>query len=427
MQSKELSYMPGLQGCAAFWMTVAQGSAEGFYTAMSGFYIAQFGSDSFFISMLLCLMAPKPIMSMLQQSFDAFFDKWFSTEVTYAFRVILMQLSLAAVMLAWIFSASTQAVVLVIGLLVGILGSSIISSSLQMASAMAPDLILNAKIGFSIGGMAPVLVIRWTGFGPESPRSLFQKQLITVVAISTLAAGILGIFHIRSDIFTKAYKRLAYDLNPTHQSSSERASESDRLVQSDDTDFFLTSGQTMVQQSSVTRGLDPAAKDGVPAWVQYWQFAIFFMSSISMGLLSTAGFFKGAADAQRLSLLKLLMELMGRVLAMAVPLFPSFEEGPFHKVMATSVLLVFCFSGLCFANLSRDCVPGAIFSLLWCGVFALSIFATSLADVTTGAYIEVRDRKAVARTNQKVTVSAYLFGLVISEIMSNLARESPKL
>merc|ERR1719487_801656 len=49
--------------------------------------------------MLLCLVAPQPLLSLLQQSFDALFDEQFSTKVTYAFRVITMQLILAGTLL----------------------------------------------------------------------------------------------------------------------------------------------------------------------------------------------------------------------------------------------------------------------------------------------------------------------------------------
>merc|ERR1719271_1591898 len=156
------------QRCAGFLMALGPGAAAAFYCAMSGFYMEKFHSRSFFITMLLCLVAPQPVMSLLQQSFDAFFDEQFSTKVTYAFRVITMQLILAGTVLVWILAPVQQWIVLCIGCSLGIVCAAIVSSSLQMVAAIGPTHIVNTKLGFQIGGCLPILVFFIAGFEPHS-------------------------------------------------------------------------------------------------------------------------------------------------------------------------------------------------------------------------------------------------------------------
>lgn len=395
-----------LQGCAAIWMTIGQGATEGFYFGMNGYYIKAFGNKAFFVSMLLCVMAPKPFMSVLQQIFDAYFDERLSTAVTYAFRVISMQLILAAIILTWMLAASSQSLVLLIGFLIGMLGSAQVSSSLQLVAAMAPENILNAKIGMQIGGLIPVIVMAATQFTPASSVSLFRAELATLVVLCITAASILFAFHFRSDIFTKAYKRLSYDLT----SSLASTSESDELL----------SGEGIERQITATRSLSPEGTEGVPSWVWPWQVCVFLMMAFSMYLLSLAGFFQSPLMAQSLSLLRLVMEFVGRVGGMSVPYFPSFEQGPWHKVMVASFILTLCFGSIVLVEMFTDCCSKGVLFLCWGCVFAVSIFANSLCDLTTGAYSEVKDRKQIARTSAAVVWGGYLFGLICSFATSSL-------
>merc|ERR1719440_2545262 len=65
--------------------------------------------------MFLCFTALGPVVTMLQRSFDAFFDEKFSTAVAYAFRVIFAQVILAAVVFIWIFLPENRTCILGIG------------------------------------------------------------------------------------------------------------------------------------------------------------------------------------------------------------------------------------------------------------------------------------------------------------------------
>mmetsp|Transcript_123178 Transcript_123178/g.230273 ORF Transcript_123178/g.230273 Transcript_123178/m.230273 type:complete len:447 (-) Transcript_123178:118-1458(-) len=398
-----------LQGCASFWMTIGQGAAEGFYQGSNGFYILKFQRSSFFVSMLLCLMGPKPLVSWLQQICDPYFDKRLSTEVTYVFRVISMQLVLAGIMVIWMCAPESEAIVLLIGLLIGLLGSAVVSSSLQMSAAMNPGSILSAKIGMQCGGLVIVILMSATGFSPEAHIDLLREELATVVGLCIGAALILTIFHVKTDIFTKAYKRLSYGLAPSP----------DVLAPVSETDELLSEG-AWTRDYTETKGLDPEALEGVPPWVGIWQACVFLEMTISMYLLSLAGFFENSALAQKLVQCKLAMELLGRLGGMAVPLFPSFEDGPAHKTMAASLICIILCGTVVLIEMFSDACPKVLFLFCWCAVFAVGIFANSLADVTSATYVRVQDRKDVARTNQMVIVSGYLFGLILSEVTCDI-------
>lgn len=394
-----------LLGGAALLMSLGPGCAQASYAAMSGFYIRKFNS-SFFITMLLCLLAPQPIVSFLQQSFDAYFDRKYSTEVTYQFRVMMMQITLACGIIAWMFAPVSEWIVLMFGCLIGFLSSSIISSSMQLVAAIGPTYVIYVRLGLTLGGALPTLVFSCMSFHPSSSRSEFQRALIPTVSIPMLAACILHYLHRRVNLFNKAYERLAYGLVTI---ISEPA-ETDSLAAAD----HLLGGDTMARQYTETDPLDPKdAEDGLPFWVKYWQLSSGFMMGIAMCLASKAGFFGTPRLAQTLCLLKLCMDFFGAVLASAVPYVPGFKDGPWHKLKIANFLIVLGLSFVCFAQLFTS-VPQMLFMICWCIVFAICIFTNCLQDVTSGSYIKVCERKSVARTNQMINVSATLLGLLVS-------------
>jgi hypothetical protein len=399
------------QRLAAFLMTLGPGAGVSFYVGMSGFYIERFGSRSFYITMLLCAAIPMPIVSFLQRRCDAWFDIKFSTEVMYSFRVFAMQLGLAGVVLVWMYSANVTWVVLSVGAVLGFISNAIVSSSLQMVASIDPEHIISAKMGLQVGGLVPIGVFTWHGFEPSSSDAAFRMVLMWEVGICLVAACILAYWQRTTDIFSKAYKRLAYDLSDYGETDS------------------LNAGESLERQTSLTRALDPeAAKDGIPFWVIYWQACIFLLMAASSYLASLAGFFGSTDTAQMLSLLKLGMDLCGRFLALAIPSLPGFTEGPFHRVMAGCFVFEVGLVGLCLLKLFKSAAPEGVFLTSWCLAFALAVWSGSLLDVTSGAYVEVRDRKAVARTNQQVVTGGQVAGLLISQATSSLlASEIPML
>merc|ERR1740117_984151 len=88
--------------------------------------------------MMVCLYAPCPLVCILQERFDEWFDAVYSANVTFFFRIVFMQLVLACLVLGWMFVHQTPAIVLSVGVCLGIIYSTVISSSTQMASTMDP-------------------------------------------------------------------------------------------------------------------------------------------------------------------------------------------------------------------------------------------------------------------------------------------------
>lgn len=385
--------------CASFLMALGAGSAGSFYTAMSGFYIEHFQDPSFFILMLLCFCTPFPVLPLLQQHFDSQFDEQYSTRVTYAFRVIVTQVILATVVLIWMYSPVTRWNVLGLGCLLGLLCSSIISSSLQMAAALDPVHIINATLGLQVGGILPIIVIIGTGFNPSSSAFVFRIALSSVVFICALSAGVLGYVHSTTDTFSKAYMRLSYDSPKGPR----------------ETEGLLSATEAMDRQVTTTVPLGHAATtQEVPSWVPYWQASSGFVMLVAAYMSSLAGFFGDPEMAQVLCMLKLGMDLLGRFLATVIPQLPCFAEGAWHKILIGNVLLECTMSGICFAKLLGAEVTYGAFVLCWCCIFTISIFTNSLIDITTGSYSPVQDRKSVVRTNQMMQTSGMVLGLVLS-------------
>jgi len=407
-----------MQRFAAFLMTLGPGAGAGFYTAMGAYYIEKFNSPSFFTAMLLCFVAPQPIVSFLQQTFDAFFDEQLSTRLTYFYRVILAQLVLAMICLVWMFAPEKEWIVLSIGVSLGLIVSSTVSSALQMVSAIEPRHIIMSKIGLQVGGVLPMILFSCTGFQPSSSRQDFRNVVNSVVWTSCVAAGVLAYFHITTDLFTQAYKRLSYDtrLEENCFITDGRTPEEGQGLLEEDQKFERLA---LIGTESVV--LDRAAcKDGPPDWLPYWQFCHAVVQGIAMCLVSTAGFAGNTSSTQFLTLLKLTMDCIGRILSIGIPYVPAFVEGPWHTVLGGCVGLVVILSSVILARFYDILIPIVPFTISWCVVFLVIIFAGSLIDVTTGAYVETVDRKAVARTNQFSLVSGVFVGLLVGRLAGQL-------
>lgn len=347
---------PMLHCCAAFLMALGPGTAGGFYTGMSGFYIQQFRDPSFFVTMLLCFGVTAPIVSLLQQRFDGHFDEAFSTRVTFSFRVISMQLILGTLVVMWMF-CTTKMSVLLIGCLLGFCVWTIMSSSLQMIAATEPTHIIYAHLGLQMGGLLPIIIFPLSGFNPSSSFQEFQWNVSTVVFVSVLAACLLGHFDRTSQIFAKAYERLSYDQTPRGKNVGEEQG-------------------LLAENSELGASLDPeAAKHGVPSWVPYWQVCGGLSMAINCALVSLAGYFGDASMAQSLALLKMLMEFIGRLGVWAVPFLDAFTKGPWHNIMAGGMIAVVCLFALCLTHLSGVHLGHELFLVFWCSLFALSVFS----------------------------------------------------
>lgn len=394
-----------------------------------------FQSRAYFPAMLLCLFTPGPLIVLLQQQYDQYFDEQISTRVAYFIRVIAFQVLLGLVVVAWVLVPQEPGTVLLMGVLLGVISNVILSSSLQMVAASDPKHIATAKLGMQSGGVLPVILFKSTGFLPTSPLPFFQHLVVTVGYISVGVSIILFLLHTRSDLFEKAYARLSYDQtkSPTEAEMLDRqTSESAAVAITESTPLNEAGASVLLSETGL---LHPATdkvdnvfgctEDGVPSWVWTWIACNGCMSGMAMCLASLAGFYGNTSEAQMLLLLKLGMDFVGRLASMTIPFLPGFKDGPWHKVMGSLAVLIVSLATVGFVKFFSYEVHifPACFFASWCLVFGTCIFANSLVDVTTGCYVEARDRKTVARTNQFAIVGGQFFGLIIAEGVSKFLEQ----
>jgi len=381
MDADKKSYS-NLEPVAAFVMLVGPGSAVAFYSALVGFYAENFSSRIFFVFMMACLYVPAPIISLLQERFDAFFDRRFSTNITFFFRVVVMQIALVFLVFAWIFIPQTPSVVLIIGFMIGVIYGSVASSSIQMVAAMEPAYIVYAQIGQQLGAVSPIGVFLLFDFHPSASLQEFRIVVFAIILLSLSASFTLCYFHFTLGMFDKTYERLACD----H-------------------DFRRAVSETVLLVPTDSGG-------GVPAWVWRWVACCGGMTGVEACLMSSVGFFGNVELAQFLTVAKLSMDFSGRIIALPICKVPGFAAGPWHKVLGASV---FVFSAMCliiFAELLGVGVWKPMFLVAWFIVHCVYNFTCSLVDVTAGSYVEVKDRKMVARRLFMVTVTCGLAGIV---------------
>ena len=135
-----------LQRFAVFAITFGPGSVVASYTCLFGWYQQQYHSGEILVWMRLALFAPFPFMKMLQQRYDAHYDETYGTEATYLFRLVIMQIVVALLVILWMllplrFSASEEVhPILIFGVLLGACCAPFIGSSIQVAVAIDPVL-----------------------------------------------------------------------------------------------------------------------------------------------------------------------------------------------------------------------------------------------------------------------------------------------
>merc|ERR1719316_1619564 len=127
---------------AAALTTFGSGAALAFYFGGVGFFIVQFKSRTVLLWMLCAAYGPFPVALILQEKFDAMFDKMHSTQVTFFFRVMVVPLLMAVVLGLIALLCTVWLAVTIGGVILGFLYASTIGSSLQMTAAWEPLLVV---------------------------------------------------------------------------------------------------------------------------------------------------------------------------------------------------------------------------------------------------------------------------------------------
>jgi len=383
-----------LHRCAAASMMLGPGAAMGFYSATSGYYITLFDRPDFFMLMVAAILFPGALVSLLQYQFDAYFDRLFSTSLAFFVRVVVLQIVLAGVGLVWVVRPQCPHTVLCVGALLGFISLAIISSSTQMIAAMDPQLTVYSTIGRMLGSLLPVVGFFVLGFSPESSMATFRTAISAIPVICLACCSFLSYLHASTDMFQKSYDRLSDDLwhVPADLSLAEKH---EATV---DTDTEASVQHLLERRSSES---SPLLRDGddVPSWIWIWCSYTGLSTMMSVTILGVVGFFGSAALAQTLSLSKLVTEFAGVFMSMPWPQFPSFKQGPWHKLLAAGGLSCAAqWLVLLYKMFNHSSEPSTLL-LAWIGFYLIHSAMLGHISVTIGSFVSVKDRKRVLRTN----------------------------
>merc|ERR1719498_1545798 len=131
-------------------------------------------------------------------------------------------------------------------------------------------------------------------------------------------------------------------------------------------------------------------------------------------LVSLTCWFGDPDLSQRLALLVLLAEFLGRLLTIYATTCSFFRDGPCHRTLLAG-LLVFT-AGFCVAiRRLRDPKEAAtVLMSAWCVVHVARAGLSAMVDATTVFYVPAKERKEIARQNFGWSFSGDLIGLLVA-------------
>jgi len=352
--------------------------------------------------MLLASYSPFPLTLLLQEKFDAFFDRIHSTRVTFFFRVIIVPLLMAAVIGVVALLCTLWIPVLVCGLVLGFLYAASVGSSLQMTSAWEPLLVVWAQIGNTIGAATSVVAFFIFSFtASTASKAEFQVILLVPIAVCIITSSTLMYWHFKYDLFEHVYRRLAYDLEVEEEQ-----------------DGFPPPLLPLTRGTSADAPVYPKGDVdtlGVPLWVPWYSLGSGTNTFMTFLVLPFATYFGDADLAQTLVLSKWGVDLLGRCVALLWGYWYEDSVEPIHFELASYLLcrmvvaIVLALRLLHVVSLHR-----AVFLTTWCFFFFSGTFLGSLIDVVCTRCTVIGQRKAIARRNALVTYAGLLTGLCCS-------------
>jgi len=371
---------------AATITTLGPGAALSFYLAGVGFFVVRFNSRNVLLWMLLAVYSPFPVALLLQEKFDAGFDKAFTTRVTFFFRVIVVPLMMAVLIGVLALLCTTWIAVLLCGLFLGFFFAATLGSSLQMVSAWDPLLVVWAQIGNTVGATAACLAFFIFSFAASRATKVeFQVILLVPIGIICIISATLMYWHFKYDLFDHVFRRLAYDLSEDPKS--------------EDIPSLLPLTRGTSAEAQVYAG-DDVNELGVPLWVPWYNCASAVNTFMSFMLLPFATYFGDADLAQMLVLAKFAMDFGGRLAALVWGLLyedlrePIHAEVIFQLISRLAVGIVLALGLFDIVRLHR-----AAFLTLWCFFFVDGTYLASQIDILITRCTVVGQRKAVARSN----------------------------
>lgn len=380
-----------LKSAVASFSLLGVGCSTGYYLAPAGFFQHKFESNTFFLWMITALCIPFPIVLVLQEKFDEHFDSLFGPRQTYFFRVIAVQIILAAVFAGYALSCESEVGVLVCGVFIGSFSAAVMASTMQLMSAWDPPLTAWASVGKDIAGAMPVLTYYMLSFSASTAtvRQFQTMQLFPIVLICICAVCCTGLHSL--GIWDKAYARLGYDLWDVDSEEGQKRQ--------------ITETEPLLAASEVD-------SSGQPLWTPRWQFAAGYGSFMSFMLLPLVTSMGNPDLTQSLSLGKLAMDCLSRCLAALMAKTHLFgRERPSHYLLIALMLVRTILYSLLMARILHIVMlPVNIFVGLFLLFYFIGGFLASQIDVTIVRFAPVALRKSISRRGMLVNYS----GLVLS-------------
>merc|ERR1719421_1108089 len=103
-------------------MTFGPGAAVATYTTTFGWYQNLYKSKELLVWMRIALFTPFPLVKIFQLRYDTYFDEVFSTRMAYLFRVVVLQLVVAFLMVVWMvlpYNISELVPIIALGVVLG--------------------------------------------------------------------------------------------------------------------------------------------------------------------------------------------------------------------------------------------------------------------------------------------------------------------
>lgn len=329
-----------LEICAVFTMTFGPGCAVATYTTLFGWYQRELHSSEALVWMRMALFAPFPVIKILQQRYDAYFDSKFTIRLAFFFRVVFMQLVVALLMIVWMVLPTTVAglaPIIGFGVILGACCAPFMGSSMQIAVGFAPVLSVFTQLGYIVGMSVPAIAVYVANFSSSSSHAEMCKIVAVPMTISILAFVWLGCLHY-ADVFEPAFLAITSRRDASKQEEEKEIDVNDSADEGAEELQIQRTNQSGASSSSVAQaepsdGQNANAsvdQEGTPRWVWVW----FGLQSIGVGadffLLTLIGYFGDAQLTLHLATMTLLSAPVGRVMALLWSRLPLFKQGPMH-------------------------------------------------------------------------------------------------
>mmetsp|Transcript_83115 Transcript_83115/g.144402 ORF Transcript_83115/g.144402 Transcript_83115/m.144402 type:complete len:482 (-) Transcript_83115:77-1522(-) len=408
-----------LEKCAVFTMTFGPGCAVATYTTLFGWYQHVFHSSQALVWMRIALFAPYPLIKMLQQRYDAYFDEMFTVRSTYLFRVVIMQLVVAMLMLVWMFlpvSIADFASIIAFGAVLGCCCSPVIGSTMQIAIAIDPILSVWTQLGNFFGMAVPVIVVYASGFSSSSSHANFCKLVAFPMLICILSFMWLGSLHY-ADVFSPAVLTIT-------QRRTARVSRLPEVEANPQEEFNgVPSSDAEAAKLLNHADMDPNTSE-MPRWVWFWLAANTLGLALDFFVLTLIGYFGTAQTTIHLATGTLVCSVVGRLLTLPWRHLPAFEKGPMHisgGIFFTARLCLWF--ALLLKLLKVWSPPFHTVLAVWCLWIVFANVFQGLTDLTVTANVSEAKKELAMQYILIGTYSGLFVGMLTASILV-LASES---